>query len=94
MSAIPAFDKAQLADYSKLDKIPQYFLALLALHHYRDFHHKMPAPGSERDAGELVGLAKKLNDDLKQKAESVDDKFIARLSRQVRHSWPIILTPL
>lgn len=81
-TAAPAFDKALLADYSKMDHIESYFLALQALQLYRDTHQRMPHPGNQKDAEEVYALAVKVNEGLKQKVEKPNEKFIHRIARQ------------
>jgi hypothetical protein len=45
---VPAFEKMQIADYSKFDRPPQYFLLAKALYAFRQRHASaLPRPGND-----------------------------------------------
>lgn len=63
-AAPPSMDKIQLADYSKFEHPPQYWLAMHALYQFKEANKRLPAPNKIEEADQVVQLAVKFNDTL------------------------------
>jgi hypothetical protein len=57
-------EKIQLADYSKFEHPPQYWLAMHALYLFKEAQKRLPAPNKIEEAEQVVQLAVKFNDTL------------------------------
>jgi hypothetical protein len=57
-------EKIQLADYSKFEHPPQYWLAMHALYLFKEAQKRLPAPNKIEEAEQVVQLAVKFNETL------------------------------
>ncbi|MCO5606848.1 hypothetical protein L7F22_061039 [Adiantum nelumboides] len=66
-----------LSDFSKLDRSPLLHLGFQALDKFRTEFGRLPGPGSDQDAVELINLAKRLNEgEGDTKVDTLDERIL------------------
>ncbi|KAI5082021.1 hypothetical protein GOP47_0001764 [Adiantum capillus-veneris] len=70
-----------LSDFSKLDRSPLLHLAFQALDRFHTEFGRLPRPGSDQDAVDLITLAKRLNAEAGDtKVETIDEGILKHLA--------------
>lgn len=73
-----------ISDFAKFDRPQQLHVGIQALHAFTEKHGgKLPAPHSDRDAAEIIEVAKSIAAEAKDKVE-LDDNLIRELSYQAQ----------
>jgi ubiquitin-activating enzyme E1 len=72
-----------LSDFSKLERSPLLHVGFQALDAFQAEHGRLPEPGSEADAADLVARAKAVNEAAAEKAE-VDEGVLRKLAATAR----------
>ncbi|KAJ1992899.1 E1 ubiquitin-activating protein [Coemansia sp. RSA 1358] len=76
------------SDFAKFDRPAQLHVGFQALHEFSTTHGgKLPRPGNDEDAAEVIRLTHQINDKWSQKTE-LDDELIKKLSYQAAGDLP------